>query len=142
MIFFLNICISSDEEVNKNLQVNIKRVSASRGYCCYPNCRANTGLKVVSKQFRCHVAKMTKVYIPVLARACGNHIYRFQWSNVDDNIQKTSFKYTPDQIKDMFDLLTDNAINSTVIEREFIDFEYQLGIFEAIFNICIPNFYS
>lgn len=99
--------------------MNIKRVSASKGYCCYPKCRANTALKIVSKQFRFHVAKMTKVYIPVLARACENHIYRYQWLNVDNDIQKTSFKYTPDQIKEMFDLLTDNAINAKVIEREF-----------------------
>lgn len=86
--------------------MRIKRTGATKANCNHPACGVSSHVTKIPKEVRYRIAVDFKIFIPANSVACGRHIQTEAWNDAKAFITSEQFKYTNDQLDDMFQLLS------------------------------------
>lgn len=87
------------------MDLNIKRVAASKSKCCFPKCQMYNNLREIKEYVRAYIIKKEKIYIPPNAKTCSLHSFPSNWLDIEKRIPNKDFVYTKSYMKDIFQML-------------------------------------
>lgn len=115
---YFRLLTSQNSRFLDKIALNIPRVSSAKGYCVFPACKQTKGLCRLPNHMRYNIAVKQKLYVPAVSVVCADHLFFEAWTGVSDlrthtwdsPMLKPSYKYSKDQIEDIFALLTNTGL--------------------------------
>lgn len=101
----------------ETINLKIKRTAESKRSCNHPLCVITTRLTQIPKEMRYRIAVEHKVFIPMNAVVCCNHILSETWLDVNECITSEKCKFTEKHLEEMFQLLS-NPPPKTGVSKE------------------------
>lgn len=89
----------------------VKRTSATKSRCNYPDCSRARELKTIPKNTRHAIAVQEKIFIPAGVPACPAHINFDSWKDANGLIEPNENEFSREYLEEMFRLLTTSSTN-------------------------------